>query len=92
MHIPQPDLRFIRIDELTDDQLAMLALLGGDPAAVRRVYRSFYKGGSDRVAKVLRDEPKHIVHEHACPLVEWRGLDRIILPNGDVETAAADPD
>lgn len=75
------DLPRISVKALTEDQMAMLELLG-----VNRVRQTtpvtFYVTDDDPLAI---DGKPHIA-EHHCPLVTWRGRERIVMPDGALET------
>ncbi len=71
------------VADLSDDQRAMLALLGGVEARPRRSVALFCETPPG-LAKVADGLSPHVVKDHPCPIVEFRASLRMILPNGDV--------
>lgn len=76
------DLPIIEIDTLTEDQLAMLELLG--VARVRQT-RSIDLVVTPAVDETAYAVTRHIARHH-CPIVTWRGKERVVRPDGSLET------
>ena len=77
----------IRAKLLTAHQVDMMKLLGADPDRAERTTVALARNnvhGADRDPDTI-----HIV-EHDCPVVDWRGMRKIVLPNGDVQTRTAE--
>lgn len=71
----------VSIDVLTEDQLAMLELLGNPPEIQcrRRIYYRITAGPED-----MPFDP--YIGTYLCPVVMFRGRPRMILPGGDIHT------
>lgn len=74
--------------KLTDDQEAMLLVLGA-PEEARTTIR-LYTRATAEILKRYPEAKHHVVVNHDCPIVTYRGRRRMILPNGDVSTCKSE--
>lgn len=80
---PAPiDLPIVEVHALTEDQMAMLDALG-----VKRVKQTwpvtlFFDPDEAGVVAGLQ---RHLLRHH-CPVVTWRGKERIVRPDGSINT------
>lgn len=84
-----PSIARIFVTGLTDDQVAIMVALGSVPiSGAERQVEVYY----ERPALLRTDDPTLdavIIRRHCCPVIEYRGRMRIVLPNGDLREADA---
>jgi hypothetical protein len=74
----------VLIDRLTDDQTAMLTLLGLPEAGKRRASPLYFMDTPPGVQMISPKMNPHIVMQYLCPVVRFRDRLKMVLPNGDL--------